>query len=341
MPYHNKARLAISFSNWLLFTFLACLLFSCRRNKDSGVSTYEGFFISTFDLTFNVNEAQEEIYYTDGNHNLGVAGPGGYLINFKGSKIVDTKYNWRKHALYFTKPDDTYSSTRQWTFKYFNVDAGVTTDMGNVRLIDNYMTATFGTLLICNTSADILYFARGTNDSSVLYEISRNGVLNPREILGTDSSLSFNYPVVDESSGNIFFINKHALMKIDPATAQITTVATYTDVDPIELLFNNNDKMFYALDNLHKYRFLRIDPASGALTVLSSIATGPNRPASLMLDRCNNQCIFAQKDSTLLGGENAYWLDLKDGKVDTSSLHIWAEDHIEYINEKFPTNYPH
>jgi hypothetical protein len=292
MPYHNKAKLAISFSNWLLFTFLVCLLFSCRRNKDSGVSSCDGFLISTLNVSGRPEVADEHIYYTDAQHKVRLSG--GYLINSHDWPIVSSSYSWRKQALYFTSPADTYLSTGRWSFRYFCVDAGVSVDMGNAVMTNTSKISTFVLSLVCNTSADIVYAMGQSDDSSILYEISRSGVFNVREIFGTDSSIFYYDPsAVDETSGSIFFLKNKVLMKIDPITAKFSTVAMYTDADPVDLLYNDNDKMFYALDNLHKYRLLRIDPANGVLTVIGTVDDADfNRSPVLRLDRCNNQCIL-------------------------------------------------
>jgi hypothetical protein len=325
-------------TRFLLLLLLSILIVSSCKKKASNASC-EGFFISTIDHRSGGTEAEEYIYYTNTEHNIGQLG--GYLINYMGYEIKSTAYNWRKHTLYLAKPDDTYNSKGRWYFKYFNVDAGVVADMGSV-VVDPGNVSSFGLSLVCNTTADIVYALGRKNDSGILYEISRNGILNVREVLAVDSSVFYYNPAaVDEIFGSIFFMSKHDLMKIDPATAEVTTVATYSDADPAYLLYNDNDKMFYALDNLHKYRLLRIDPTNGSLTVVGTVDTDPNWLLSLKLDRCNNQCILVQSDSTSAYSINASWLNLRDAKVAKSALHIWANESIEYVNEKFPANYPH
>jgi hypothetical protein len=169
--------------------------------------------------------------------------------------------------------------------------------------------------------------------------VSRNGVFDIRQIGVFDTAYHIWSAAVDESSGYIFILRGRTLKKIDPNTGNTSDVATYNDAGPYMLYYNDNDKMFYSIDQPEKHRLLKINPTNGALTVqgtISGIDTA-TRYYQLTFDRCNNQLIILQSEnppSTFY--LNAYWINLQDASLASSFPHIWAPRVVAYENGKFP-----
>lgn len=186
-----------------------------------------------------------------------------------------------------------------WYFKKFDIETSKITTIGKAFLTDTSVWAP-SAHLFCNKTTDIVYCFLVKKDTCRLYEVSRNGTFAVREIGIADTADDIGSAAVDETSGNIFIVSNNALKKIDPETGQETTVTTYTNANPQNLYFNDNDGMFYAIDNSgNSYKLLRIEPSNGTLTIKGIIdrvdATKPYYETSF--DRCSNQFILTQKVS--------------------------------------------
>jgi hypothetical protein len=337
--YHKLIDKLTFVSN--ILRYVLCLLFfswlasSCRE-KDKNVSPKcEGFFVSTFN--FNSGrpyDAQECIIFTNSEHNDGFKNLHGLNT---GMPIKGLIYNWRNRHYYFTKP--VGKGTPSWKFSYFNLDLLQVNEIGRSVFEDTSNHAAMYTFMTCNTLSDIVYCFTQQGDTCKLFEVSRNGVFGICQIGVFDTAYDIWSVAVDESSGYIFILQGNTLKKINPNTGNTSDVATYSDADPGWLNYNDNDKMFYALDRRGQYRLLRINPANGALTVQGTISGVDTTKyySQLTFDRCNNQLIILQQEkpaSTFY--LNAYWITLKDAKLAKSVLHLWATDHVSYINGPFP-----
>jgi|GEM_PF-6577977 len=319
-----------------LYLMLVSLFAASCLQKDKNVTPEcEGYFISIFNYNSGrPYDAQEGLFFTNAEHNDGFNNSQGIVSS--GIPIKGSVYNWRNHHYYFTKP--VGKGTPSWEFNSFSLDLLQVNEIGQAVFEDTSNRGLMYTSMTCNTLLDIVYCFKQQDDTCKLYEVSRNGVLGIHQICVLDTGYRTWTAAVDEISGNIFLLHGRTLKKIDPNTGNISYVTTYLDTDPDILYFNNNDKMFYAIDCPGQHRLLRINPGNGELSIQGTInGLDTNDYYQVTYDRCNNQLIILQSEnppSTFY--LNVYWVNLKDASLDRSVAHLWAADVVAYINDRFP-----
>lgn len=332
MNYNTNKSLFSFFSthkrHTLCILFLSLLATSCRqKDKSAAPAKCEGYFVSIFDARSTMDMFL--LCLTNSENNYGLYNANEVSTNWG-------ELNWRNKRFYYitTKKEKIEFRYRPFNNLEYNT-------MGSYVLDDTSKHAPVNIDIFCNSLSDILYCFTTQSDSCKLYEVSRNGIFNVHLIGVYDNGYNIRTAAVDETSGNIFAMQGNTLKKIDPNNGNLSEVATYTDSQPIKLYYNNNDKMFYAVDRVGQYRLLRINPADGVLNVQGIIEGMDSLNFyQITFDRCNNQLIhvrYQNPPSTFY--LDAYWINLNDASIATSLPNIWCGKLMGYINGKFPENY--
>jgi len=169
--------------------------------------------------------------------------------------------------------------------------------------------------LICNSTTGKLYFFPQNYYTSInsICEITPNATgFSPRHVCNIPSNWGsyISSPVVDESSGYIYFLassspsqgSEYSLIKVNIASGVVSFVAN-TGVYPIVgLIYNNNDGMFYGANVVNTplavfpygsyvVSYISIDPGTGIVnTIIDSIAD--YNTIVNTFDYCNNLYVF-------------------------------------------------
>jgi hypothetical protein len=103
---------------------------------------------------------------------------------------------------------------------------------------------------------------------------------------------------IDHSTGDIYYRTQTGstgyVERYHPGTSSPTVVPTVTD-SLFGLRFNNSDSKLYAIkSNGVDFRFVKIDPASGALTTFAILNADVNMDFfSAVIDPCSNRYVFS------------------------------------------------
>lgn len=320
---------------WKIFLFVFLAISSCHRKND-GQKKCEGFFISVYNV--NGGGAGETDYrylmlYTNSEKNNGFDNRIDQLTGANG--ISGTAYNWRTRRLYYCRESTDIAGG--WEIRYADIDSMHDKYLGTIVLADTCCMYRVQGALLCNTVTDVVYCIVKKDSSCRLYEVSRNGVMNAREICRLDTANNIWSGDIDEASGDIYLMSGRSLVKIDPTSGSIVQVATYTNARPNRLVYNSNDNMFYAIDVEGAYKLVKIDPAQNGLLTVQGDVEGATAGSytDIALDICKNQLIYLQ----FIQQEyyrSANWIRLNDAKISESYPKQWVTDPYIYTNGSMP-----
>ena len=133
-----------------------------------------------------------------------------------------------------------------------------------------------------------------------------------------------------DTTAHIYYVEKY-----HPGASSTTVVATVPGTDIFDMRFNKNDNMLYALQPVTSFitsNFIKINPASGAISTVSSGLVFNGDFHSATLDPCTNRYIYSTLIPTMSGDMfMLYKLDVLGAIVqhDTTSNSYQGPD-VEY-----------
>jgi hypothetical protein len=157
-----------------------------------------------------------------------------------------------------------------------------------------------------NKATHKLYCITGTATSPfVLTEINISGTTFTTTPAGTSVHPFFTGSAADDLTGNIYHVTGDTgtfyIEKFTPGSSTLTVVASGTGAwDILGLTYNKNDHMLYAIREAYtasagaNYHFIKIDPATGTTTTLSTLSFDVNREFySACLNPCTDRYIIS------------------------------------------------
>ena len=284
---------------------IAGLLFFLSCNKHKG-KTCSGFFATIYGLgSGGTPSCPSTLFYLDGNSGQEIGGDPSFSIGCDyGTGVYDNVHNY--YYVFATEPSNSQNPNRLGLYAYnFATKSG---QFLGSSIIDTMSWHWTYTTVICNSTTGKLYsLSPGylkIDSVNRIYEVVPNP-FSVRQIFVTDTQIKMSSPVIDESSGLIYFFSKPDLIKLDPTSGTSAIVTTYTDILPDQLQYNKNDGMFYGFDvHTSPYTFIRIDPKSGSLKKISET----NNSVFLTYDICRNVYV-------MWGSGKYCWVDPSNGSI--------------------------
>ena len=282
----------------LFFMSISFFLISCHKNKSKPV-TCDNYSIG---MTIGIN-----VTLLTTNTNTGEL-----IKNYHNIIQVGNNYSEASgaydhiHNLYYLY--GSIGNTQTAVLYRVNVGTGTVDTLG-YPVADPVYGIIFFDNLVCNSTTGKLYFfgRDSYNGAGVIYEITPNTTgYSQRLVCNISSGWSNNVssPVIDESTGYIYYVvssssssgNEYTFMKVNSADGSSSFVA-YSGASALaDLIYNNNDSMFYGVKsnmlypNVLRVSFISINPTTGVInTVVDSIN---NYVFTATFDYCNNLYIY-------------------------------------------------
>jgi len=279
----------------LSFISVSLFLFSCHKNKNTPVTCDSYSIGMTVGCNITLVATSTSTGQTIKNYKSVIQ-----LDGCNGVGVYDHIHNY--YYLY------GIVNTNQPILYRVNTTTGIGDTLASGPVLD--IIASISNM-VCNSMTGKIYFLRqgSYTNALIIYEITPNAVGFSSRLVGNISNWGsyVSSPVVDESTGYIYFLasnalgqgNEYSLIKVNIASGSASFVEN-TGFSPISgLMYNNNDSMIYGVKSNMPYpdvlstSLISIDPATGVINTIVDSLNG--YLFSSTFDYCNNLYVYGNE----------------------------------------------